>query len=483
MPDATAFRIAPWVALVTLSWFGPYLAGGIRTEQVVVYPSAGVALWFGTRRHRSVRSGALAVWSVLVAAIVLAPHPALNGTYYAGRYAAGLDNYAGPLATLALTVMWVRAYYPPRVILDTVCVVLVVCCSLNGLLAIAQLSLNMTPYLSYWWPSAKFDPDTGLIFSGPLDALALGRATGIFEQAAEGGNAYACGLFAAIYLGGRLPSGSRWIAGVGGALATIGGFLVASKSFFLVAPLIGGWQFSREPYALHRWMKIAVVSLGAYVAAVAVGARWRSSFLIADLTHSHGNLLLTLTNGRLGGDNQSSHLWGYVWSTSKWLGYGPAGILGPYDSAWLEAMVVGGLMGITLLIVTLSYVGFRLFDGWNARPREVSAFAAAVFLGALINSVGLPVFTANRVGSLVWTLLAVAVLPCWADETTPAGLGSGSADHPSRPPGAARTWTSDRPRPEVRTPVRGAGPVPTGPGPPAGAAGDYHAEYAIGSPS
>ncbi|MGF7234720.1 MAG: hypothetical protein ACQSGP_07150 [Frankia sp.] len=418
MPDATAFRLAPWVAIVTLSWFGPYLAGGVRTEQAVVYPSAAFALWFGTRRRRSVRSGALVLWWVLVCAIVLAPHPSLNGMYYSGRYLAGLDNYAGPLATLTLAVMWVRAYYPPRVILDTVCVVLVACCGLNGLLAVAQLSFDMTPYLSYWWPPAAFDPGTGLTFSGPLDALALGRATGIFEQVAEGGNAYTCGLFAAIYLGGRLPRGWRWFAGLGGALTTIAGLIAASKAFILVGPLVGAWQFSREPYALHRWVKVGAVSLGACLMAVAVGARWRSAFLITDLAHSHDSLLLTVTNGRLGGDNQSSRLWSYVWSTSRLFGYGPAGILGPYDSAWLEAMVVGGLIGILLVVVTLGYIGFRLFDGWSSRPREVSAFAAAVFVSALINSVGLPVFTANRVGSALWMLLAVAVLSCWDEEST-----------------------------------------------------------------
>ena len=105
------------VIAVVLSAFGPYVFGGFRTEQLVIYGLSLLLLPLVWPRLQFSSTAALtfATWLVYALAAILgaiAPSGYVS-TFQRGPALAGVDNVAGPLAVMLLVWGTVRPAWPP----------------------------------------------------------------------------------------------------------------------------------------------------------------------------------------------------------------------------------------------------------------------------------------------------------------------------------------------------------------------------------
>jgi O-antigen ligase len=94
---------------------------------------------------------------------------------------------------------------------------------------------------------------------------------------------------------------------------------------------------------------------------------------------------------------------------NPWAGFGVGGLATPYDSLWLQVLVLSGIMGLVLMCAALATLGWR----W-LRLRAVTApaersLAGSVLILTVITSFGFPTLTANRGGILAWLILGVMI--------------------------------------------------------------------------
>lgn len=395
------------IALIALAAFGPYLAPGLRTEQVAVYLVAALLLAAGCWTWvRLTADGAFVVFlhgSVVVVALLGVVMPPTNFTLHKpGDLSAGLDNLLLPLAVIAIVAMLIGAGADREVMLRAVCWVTVWAMVLNTAAAVASMGETGAPdFLAVWRLGGEGE-------SVADRAEQLGRYPGFFNQPAEAGLLYAVALIAAVYVYRTKPVR---LAAVWLTLA-IGGTLSVSKVLLLVGIPVAGWQMLR--LAIGWWRRTAAIGAAIIVLLVAADMgmlpRWEGLDFLLRLVPAGNDqdLVGVYTAGRFGDSSTLSELVGVVTSISPWTGVGAAGLRLPYDNAWVEALVVAGLLGVvlhTLLILALAVSWVRV----RSRRAESSLTGGlvAVIIGA---SFGLPALTANRAATIVWLLLALLLV-------------------------------------------------------------------------
>ncbi|MEU5561829.1 hypothetical protein [Micromonospora musae] len=434
MTDAGRGRLA--AALIAFAAFGPYLAAGVRTEQLAVYGTAGLLLLAGAWTR--MRLGDAGIWvvalqgSVLAVALIGVVIPPVNLTLYAsGNLVAGVDNLLLPIVVILLVGMMVGAGADRLVMIRSVCAVTVWTMSANAVLAFTSIDSGgeqpaiLTTFRLFGDGESVADR-----------AEQLGRYSGIFNQPAEAGLLYSVALLAAVYLYREQAVKFALTA----SLLTVGGILAVSKVFLLIGMPVALWQVFRNRGG--RWRRIAAVST-AVVAAAVLGQlgrlpEWTGSDYILRLIPGTGSDTVGLyTGGRFGQQSTLSDVIDAVAYISPTMGVGAAGLQMPYDNAWVEAFVVGGVLGVLLHSAVLVALAASWWLNRSAGPE--SAFAGGLILVVACASAGVPALTANRCATVVWLLLSLLLLArpftgrhrkaatVLTREHRPLGLAHGSA--------------------------------------------------------
>lgn len=437
--DFSWSRVRPaWVAVCVAAVMGPYLVSGLRTEQLAFYGSAAVVVL--TQRTSLLRTLAparwlLAVWAayalISVAGVVL---PVGNGTpWESGSLFAGLDNALLPLATIITVCHWCRLW-SGEMVLATASRVLVVAMSLNAVLALAGsvIGLSEMPWLRHFWAA-----DGSSTFVAEL-AEQMGRYSGVFNQPAEAGIAYTLALLSLAYLQKRELVRPTW-ASVAWAALVVGGLLTLSKVF------VGGLALALLVVLAYRTRVVRTVAVAVATTAAMVGltaAGWFSSWGASTMAGWYqysievgDSPLYTLTAGRFGTPGTdgppsiavpmappadaaeaaevvlppagTGELVRTMIEEHPLIGVGARGLQVAYDSAWSEAVVVGGLAGMGLVLLVHLLLVISAVTGFRRLDRVHAALLAAIVVLTLAGSMGMPALTGNRESTLLWTWLVV----------------------------------------------------------------------------
>jgi hypothetical protein len=444
--DFTGSRLAPvWVSVCIAAVMGPYLVSGLRTEQLAFYGSAVMVVL--TQGPALVRTLAPVRWLLLVwgayaaVAVVGGLLPLHNDTpWESGSLLAGLDNALLPLATIVTVAHWSATHSMHR-LLAAITRVLVVAMSLNAVVALAGclFGLDSMPWLRRFWAA-----DGTSTYVAEL-AEQMGRYSGVFNQPAEAGIAYTLAALSLAYLQKRHLVPALW-ANVGWVLIVVGGLLTLSKVF------VGGLVLALLVVLAYRThvVRTGVVALG--TAAAMIGASlagwfsgWGASVMAGWYRYSieaGDSPLYTLTAGRFGtaGHNgppsisvpmqpsidgvESSaalppagvgQLLEEIRDEHPVFGVGARGLQVAYDSAWSEALVVGGFVGLALVGLTLVLVVGSSLARMRRLDRAHGFLLAGVVVLLLAACMGMPALTGNRESTLLWVFVVVLAFAGPAD--------------------------------------------------------------------
>jgi hypothetical protein len=395
--------IAGWlVVLLVVSAFGPYVVGGLRTDHLVVYPIAvlaGFSLLVARPETKPWAESSL--WMVLSWAVLagISVAGAIGGSgpmrWPQGSLFAGVDNMLMPLALVAVVAaLSSRDQAPALLLLASRWVALLT--AANAVLAIVMTTTDLNAVIGHWWGPGMASGGTGTVAEL---AGQNGRVTGIFNQPAEAGLMYGVGSLAAIYAFAKRPRLMMPIL----FLIGVGGILAVSKVYLLVAlPLVvflllRGGRFVQ--------MSLAVVGmLVLFRGGLLDGWTGGNQFELM-LGNGQESALTSATAGRLGNGGTLFAVVDQVLRVSPWFGVGARGLEAPYDNGWIEALVVGGIVGVAAFTVTLLF----MIVAAVRRPLVDKSFAVCLALLAVFTSVGLPALTANRSGLVLWLMVLLTV--------------------------------------------------------------------------
>ncbi|MEW1585055.1 hypothetical protein AB0283_06355 [Micromonospora vinacea] len=389
---------------LSVAVFGPYLAPGLRTEQVAVYGAAALlclgGLWMRPRFTGT------AVWAlgahlslVAVATIGVVLPPQNYTLYEAGDVVAGFDNIVLPLVVVAVVAMLVGAGADPARMLRAVCTVTVLAMAANALMAVSSAAGVESDLLARFRLFGEGE-------SVADRAEQLGRYSGIFNQPAEAGVLYSVAVLAALYLYQRQVGKLAVML----LLLSVGGVLSVSKIFLLVGAPIAIAYVILASGRRRRLSAAAVASIAAWFTADAYLDQWDGQrFAMRLLPGSGGDDQLGLyTAGRVGGQSSLQQAVDVMTALSPASGMGFGGLRVAYDNGWVEALVVAGVIGVVLHTAVLAALAIGWLRTRNHRPE--SAFTGALILMLIGASTGVPALTANRCATIVWLLLGLLLL-------------------------------------------------------------------------
>ncbi|MEU5550471.1 hypothetical protein ABZ738_11925 [Micromonospora sp. NPDC047793] len=445
------------VVLVAAS-FGPYVVSGVRTEQLAVCVVAVLAFLARARRLPTAPGPVVALAALLVAYPVVAAVASIGDAHLSTGmrtvgFWAGLDNLLLPAIVLAAGYLIVSGDVDRLRLLRFAAGTLVTVLAANAILAYAML-MDPGAYdhiLTAWWSG-----DAGTVTTAER-AATMGRYSGVFNQPAEAGVMYSLGLVAAVFLLRRRPVPLA----AAGVLLTIGGLLTASKIFLLVGLPVAIWQtWAGSPW---RTRVGAALAVGGVLAVFDHQARRPDSpiggmLLDAWLTpgEQSGSLLSLYSARRFGENSTLADAAGIVFTHSPWTGFGMDGLRVAYDSVWVEALVMAGVLGVVAQSAILTMLVVLWWRSRRRTDRAVVRFGAGLLVVVVVGSLGLPTTTVNRVATVVWLLVALLLVtrpPTPAPTPAPpaASMPAPVAAGPRRtPPPARRTAPAPR-RPTVRT--------------------------------
>jgi len=444
------------VGVVALGAFGPYLFSACRTEQAAVYTAVVVlAVKASWTRIRPSRTGVVVMsllgLELLLASIGAAEPPQNTTAYQLGSALAGIDNLLLPMAVVTAVWLLLAAGADRTRLIRVVCAVTVWAMAVNAGLAL--------------WATGGGGPDlAGFRGQAGVESVAskaeqMGRYTGVFNQPAEAGLMCSIALLAAVYLYRRRPI----TLAVAVTAVTVGGVLTVSKIFLLIGLPVGLWQLVRASGG-RRWRLVAVL-VAAILALLAVkygpAPQWTGGTFLLRLVHGGDQGVVDLyTAGRLGDSSTLAIVTDAVLKGSPIVGYGAGGLQVPYDSAWVEALVIGGFFGTIIFTALLTALAW----GWcEARRRDrdpdLTRFAGGLVAVVGGGAVGVPSLTVNRCSTIVWLLLALTLLSAGNAARQRAGTPLTTVFAPT-------SRTTQAPAPIVaaapmRKPCRTAAVVPT----------------------
>ena len=388
------------IVVAVASNFGPYLIGGVRTDQVVLYGTSlavvVLAPWAWLRwRPTGLAIRLTAVWFGYVLVGITSSLGAPTGRYLPGSALAGLDNLLLPLAALATVWLLVTPERRERALV-TACLTTVWLTAANGFLSAVAMRVDLSRILRPFWASSG---QTGTVAEL---AAGNGRFSGIFNQPAEAGLMYGLAGLAAVYVYRDRPSRMYLTL----APIFIGGVLCVSKVFLLAAaPLIlwQVWRTARSRVVLVLSISVAILGLGQS----RLLQDWSgAAFLQRLLRPGQSGFIDLYTAGRIGGGSSLMMVTSEVQNRSPLFGFGARGLSVAYDNGWVAALVVAGAFGAiayTAILVILLLLPRTLL---GAERR----LALGTALLAVMASVGVPALTANRSGSVLWLLVALLTI-------------------------------------------------------------------------
>lgn len=376
------------VVLVALACFGPYVAAGVRTEQIAVYTLALLAVLFAAPRMKLPQSVTLALiaWTMIG---IFASLSTLTVSREIGHAAlSGADMLLLPIAT----VLIVAAIPPDRRLeaLRAVAVVAIVAGGVNTALAWLQANGQMPIFVADWLPP-------GDEASGARAAL-QGRYTGALNQPALTGCFYGMALLLATW---RIQH--RGLLFVAWALLCAGGALSDSKAFMWVGFPIAVMHLVRVRGGRDAFAATAVI-VGA------TGALYMTG-------NGNRELIAQITGNRYGIESRSNVLdLARESLAADPLGHGLARLPRAADSQWLQVIDFSGLFGVVGLAVVLGCLvnAARRAPGESTRQLSVALVALTV-----VASLAFPLLTGNRLAPLLWMSIALAITAAGRAEPGP----------------------------------------------------------------
>jgi hypothetical protein len=412
-----AERRVRWYLVVAIaSSFGPYVVGGsLRTEHLVVYGAAALAVMMLLQRGAGARINVLAaallfvwMWAMGWTSAVTLGQGGAPG--FAWRTALGqLENISQPAAiVLTVSVLTWRVQDTGGRLLRTALLAWVLLLAANALVSVLQVFMPLDPYLERFWGQ---DPTGDTV---ARRALGLGRFGGVFNQPMEAGLSYAGGLLGWVYLWRGRERAPLLMATL--PLLLLGGILSVSKVFLFVGLPLGALGFAREVsagrFAIKRmWFGVAAIAGG--VAAITwvsrswggAGYLWRFASLSRADPRSAIELL---TAGRFGaGSDGMETRFLDVWHTAPITGRG-LGTSQAFDSAYLEVFHQGGMVYVLLYVMLLLVLLLPLyFKSLRAAER---ALLGSLWVLVVVGGVGAPALTINRFSTCIWVVFSLLLL-------------------------------------------------------------------------
>lgn len=405
----TQRRTVVLAALIVVGIFGPYtsLTSGVRYEHVVVYGAVVAMLPFTFLRLRvsAPFAGVIWLWTLIpvVSLIGLAVPPVNTTEYPSGRLLAELDNFCRPLAVMVLCLILLTGA-TRLALLRTVAAVVVAAMSVNAVLSLISVWVDLTWLLHWFWTNEVSAADAVM-----SPAETMGRFSGIFVMPAQAGAAYGIALLAAIWL---FRKRMAWLVVIVSLIA-FGGVLSVSKNFLFVGIpvfVINSLRLS----GMRRPRRFLSLALGLAAAAELVGGgllpTWGGREGLRYYTEPSGDLLRYYTAGRMGEGSDFDRVMGMVTSESPVYGFGANGLKVAVDGSWVQVIIMAGLLGLALLI---GVIVIMVCACWSHRDHTPdSQFAQGLIVLAIGTSFGIPVFTTARVASFLWLLICLSVLSC-----------------------------------------------------------------------
>lgn len=404
-----------WVVAAPVAAIGPYLIGGVRTEQLYIYLSAlAFAFMFLSGRISRMHPGTYLAMFFLFIPVVVATGGLVLGSPETplGRSSAlgNLDSLLIPIMVILITWAW-SSLAPTEKVRSWLAWSTL---SVIGVAGVTSL-LHMLAPTTFDSILAWFVSPGGYSESVSSRAASIGRYGGIFNQPAEAGIAFSLGVLLglSILVRRRYVDFFTLLAIACTLLAAIGGITSDSKIFLLV-----GLPLSIAVVALvprggaFRRFKAIVVYLLCLLAAVMIvfAAGWTNprNFGLT-IFNQQRSLVDLITAGRFGTQGGVNPLVDTVASTNPIFGLGARGIAYPSDSLWGEYLVVAGLVGVASLILLLVLLVVRLFAIRHVThpDRVLAGVLLALLVGA---SFGISSINANRAGLLLWAHVSVLLV-------------------------------------------------------------------------
>lgn len=387
-------------AALACAAFGPYIVGGVRVEQAVVYLAFAILVPLNFRHlYRDGTYGYLLVWgSYLVTALIglVLYRPPANARWDAGSTIAGMDNLLLPIAVML--VVWTSV---PRVYAaDTfriVAQVLSVAMAANGFITIISTFFDISPLLRIFWAPA------GDVFTVGQNSVGNGRYSGLFNQPSEAGLLYGVAGLLAIFAWRH----RQVLLAVLVSFIFIGGMLTVSKVFLLGGlPLIVVYWFILRPRGTRPTVAFLCTFAVLLVIPIIVLQQWRGFAYLARLLPTAG-IFDRIFASRYGDDAGIMNVIRELLSESPVYGVGVSGWNVPYDSGWVQALVLAGIIGFVAFAMIFVLMGITAMKLPRNGLRSFGVLLTLLLVGA---SIAIPPLSANRVATIVWLLISLLVL-------------------------------------------------------------------------
>lgn len=417
-------------SLLIVAAFGPYLIGGIRTEQLAVYMAGAVAMLsviVGRRTHLPALRLAV-LWAALA---IVSITSGLVAPFGAGpSLIGGTDALLAPVAVMLVLAVACAAPAQRASVVRSVQITTVVMLALNGLLALAMTRLELAPFLAeHFWSSGD-----GLSIGERV--LKRGRYGGVFNSPLSAGIGSGIGVVLLAFLvSTRQVRGAFAIFLSFGIL--VGAALHQSKVTLVTLPLaLGVVIATSNRQRVTGLMKVAILGAASAWALVATGwwAEYGRDRFSALFFGQNGGSLGAFSGGRLGENTRLGELVDQVQTNALWFGYGPAGTGLPLDNTFVEVFARAGVVGLLLfmgwlLVLVGSWIRSRSLI---EKPQWIACGALLVVL--MVGAAGGPSVTQNRAG----TLLLMNIVPLLASVPPRRLRGAPRADarDPARVEGA-----------------------------------------------
>jgi hypothetical protein len=375
-----------------LAVFGPYVGGfGLRTEQLAAYLLPIAVLGF-SRREYFPRLEGLSTWVFLIFAFSLAATvipPPLN-LDLRNAYVSEADNLLLPLALLfSIPTINSRVNGFER----SFKLAVIAFAGMNGVVSLLQSLDYLSGSLQLFWTPSGSSSVAEL-------AATSSRYSGIFNQPAEAGIVYAVALVILATGGGAVSKAVRTLTLAG---IITGGVLCASKIFLLVGvpvAVFSALSSSKRSFSSKLASGLAIPFV-CWITWVVFGNSSSVGFILGSVFESDQGVLSAVTAGRVGGQTTLLAPVMRIFGESPLVGTGLRGIVEPVDNAFVYALVLGGLVGVILFTVLYERV-LRILWRRNSST-EMKGMGAVILLA----SVGIPALTANRVSTVLWTLISI----------------------------------------------------------------------------
>lgn len=386
------------LAAVVAAAFGPYVVPGVTTAQLVIYPLLILVIPVAIRKVPLYRVALVicgTVLIILVVAVIAYLSPGVNTSPWPyGNALANADNILLPICTAivvaALASSWEAPARPLRIIATTIMAAMVV----NTGIEILQLMGVGTArvQMAFWGEGG-----TG------ANSLNAGRLVGIFSEPSLAGAAYAFACISAVY---AQRHGPTKIAILG--LLVVGGTLTASKVFLLVGlPVLifALWKTSKRQ--LTTILVLAFLALPLIIGQL---ANWRGYDRLTSLLPGSPDWFRTITGNRYGSSSSTSPIISAVFRDHPVAGYGLGGLQTPTDTSYIYMLVLGGLIGMTAIIVqVVAIAGAYWTRRWSLEPADRLYFGAFITI-TVASTFGTNALNGNRICVLVWALAAVLLI-------------------------------------------------------------------------